>query len=125
MNCPVCSERLREIERLGIIFEFCPSCKGAWLEQAQLERLSSLLNRESRPESVPEIRIPEYRSDEHDRYRDHRHDGEYDSDDNHQHRHKEKYDSDDHYGGHDNHGRYGHKRRRGGLLDNLMDMFGD
>lgn len=44
MNCPVCDQQLREIERSGIHVDVCPGCKGVWLDRGELEKL---LERES------------------------------------------------------------------------------
>ena len=42
MNCPVCGERLREIERSGVLIDICPACKGCWLDRGELDKLLAL-----------------------------------------------------------------------------------
>jgi len=80
MICPVCGERLREIQRSGIEIDVCPGCKGIWLDRGELEKLIALEGRaapramsddaDARVTSAP--RAPEYRSsDEHDEHRHH------------------------------------------------------
>jgi Zn-finger nucleic acid-binding protein len=39
MNCPVCGERLREVERSGVVMDMCPSCKGTWLDRGAIDRI--------------------------------------------------------------------------------------
>jgi len=40
-NCPLCQERLDEVERHGIQMEVCPRCQGVWLSQGKLEQITS------------------------------------------------------------------------------------
>lgn len=42
MNCPVCSEKMKTIERLGVEVEICPGCKGIWLDAGELDKLLAL-----------------------------------------------------------------------------------
>lgn len=42
MNCPVCEERMREIQKCGVNIDICPSCKGVWLDKGELEKLIEL-----------------------------------------------------------------------------------
>ena len=39
MDCPVCGERLRGINRNGVCMDICPLCKGVWLDKRELEKL--------------------------------------------------------------------------------------
>ena len=39
MDCPVCGERLKEIERSGVTVDICPSCKGVWLDRGEIDKL--------------------------------------------------------------------------------------
>lgn len=40
MNCPTCtSERLVMTERSGIEIDYCPSCRGVWLDRGELDKL--------------------------------------------------------------------------------------
>lgn len=39
MDCPVCGEKLREIERYGVEVDICPACKGVWLDRGELEKI--------------------------------------------------------------------------------------
>ncbi len=40
MNCPVCSnERLVMSERAGVEIDYCPSCRGVWLDRGELDKI--------------------------------------------------------------------------------------
>ena len=39
MNCPVCDEKLREVEKHGVSVDICPGCKGVWLDRGELEKV--------------------------------------------------------------------------------------
>lgn len=40
MNCPVCDgERLMMAERQGVEIDYCPKCRGVWLDRGELDKL--------------------------------------------------------------------------------------
>ena len=40
MNCPVCvTERLAVSERSGIEIDYCPKCRGVWLDRGELDKI--------------------------------------------------------------------------------------
>jgi Zn-finger nucleic acid-binding protein len=40
MNCPVCpNERLVMSERAGVEIDYCPSCRGVWLDRGELDKI--------------------------------------------------------------------------------------
>lgn len=40
MNCPVCeSVKLLMSERQGIEIDYCPQCRGVWLDRGELDKL--------------------------------------------------------------------------------------
>lgn len=45
MNCPNCGAEMRERDRAGIRIDFCPDCKGVWLDRGELDKI---VERESR-----------------------------------------------------------------------------
>ncbi|MFQ5857003.1 MAG: zf-TFIIB domain-containing protein [Anaerolineae bacterium] len=50
MKCPVCDIRMKEIEKLGILIDICPECKGVWLDRGKLEEIvQPRLEAEDRP----------------------------------------------------------------------------
>jgi len=41
MRCPRCEVLLEMRERGGVVLERCPSCRGVWIDQGELECLVS------------------------------------------------------------------------------------
>lgn len=39
MHCPRCQETLILSDRLGIEIDYCPKCRGIWLDRGELEKL--------------------------------------------------------------------------------------
>jgi Zn-finger nucleic acid-binding protein len=40
MHCPVCKDpQLVISERQGIEIDYCPSCRGVWLDRGELDKL--------------------------------------------------------------------------------------
>lgn len=39
MNCPSCSTVLNITERRGIEVDYCPKCRGVWLDRGELDKL--------------------------------------------------------------------------------------
>lgn len=40
MKCPVCPDKeLSMVERQGIELDYCPACRGVWLDRGELDRL--------------------------------------------------------------------------------------
>ena len=40
MNCPVCKDvQLAISDRQGVEIDYCPSCRGVWLDRGELDRL--------------------------------------------------------------------------------------
>lgn len=39
MNCPSCSTKLHMTERKGIEIDFCPDCRGVWLDRGELDKI--------------------------------------------------------------------------------------
>lgn len=39
MNCPRCRDDLRQTERTGVVIDFCPRCRGVWLDGGELEKI--------------------------------------------------------------------------------------
>jgi uncharacterized protein len=47
MNCPSCkSSPLSISERKGIEIDFCPTCRGIWLERGELDKIIERTNEE-------------------------------------------------------------------------------
>lgn len=39
MNCPVCNVALTMSERQGIEIDYCPQCRGVWLDRGELDKI--------------------------------------------------------------------------------------
>lgn len=39
MLCPVCDVELAMAERKGIEIDYCPQCRGVWLDRGELDRI--------------------------------------------------------------------------------------
>lgn len=96
MNCPVCKEvKLVISDRQGIEIDYCPECRGVWLDRGELDKIIDKSLPAARPE--PEQRET-YREE---RYDSHKH---YDDD-------YKKYDND-----------YYHKKKKRGFLGEIFDF---
>ena len=59
MKCPKCNQPLVMSERQGVEIDYCPECRGVWLDRGELDKI---LERSTANES----RRPEYRGDDDD-----------------------------------------------------------
>lgn len=39
MQCPVCSVPLQMMERQGVEIDYCPQCRGVWLDRGELDKI--------------------------------------------------------------------------------------
>lgn len=39
MKCPVCSSDLQIATRAGIEIDYCPTCRGVWLDRGELDKI--------------------------------------------------------------------------------------
>jgi len=39
MQCPVCNVELRVSERSGVEIDYCPQCRGVWLDRGELDKI--------------------------------------------------------------------------------------
>ena len=39
MNCPICNVTLQIAERQGVEIDFCPKCRGVWLDRGELDKI--------------------------------------------------------------------------------------
>ena len=75
MECPIDQTTLAMTERQGVEIDYCPKCRGVWLDRGELDKLISAGSREVESEYRPEPTRTEHReqqpsySDEH-RYKD-------------------------------------------------------
>lgn len=50
MNCPKCNVNLVMSERQGIEIDYCPTCRGVWLDRGELDKI---IERASLPTGQP------------------------------------------------------------------------
>jgi len=50
MKCPICIEELLMSERNGIEIDYCPKCRGVWLDRGELDKI---IERSHAAEDVP------------------------------------------------------------------------
>jgi Zn-finger nucleic acid-binding protein len=103
MQCPVDGTALVMTERSGVEIDYCPKCRGVWLDRGELDKIVdraapaappvALEEPRRAPAPPPQRPAETYRPAEPPRHRD---------------------DDDDY--------RYGKKRRKGGFLDDLFDF---
>jgi uncharacterized protein len=103
MKCPVCPDStLSMSNREGIEIDYCPTCRGVWLDRGELDKIIERSGDESPPQREGRAEAPPYAPRERDydeRYKDDRY-----KDD--------RYRNDPYY----------HKRKRKGLLGELFDF---
>jgi len=39
MRCPACETELKISERAGVEIDYCPACRGVWLDRSELDRI--------------------------------------------------------------------------------------
>ena len=39
MKCPVCEIEMRITDRDGVEIDYCPQCRGVWLDRGELEKI--------------------------------------------------------------------------------------
>jgi Zn-finger nucleic acid-binding protein len=99
VDCPVCGDKLKAIEKYGVEVDVCPGCKGVWLDRGELEKILASDSGGSTP--------PVRRDDDRDRRDDDR-DRDRSRDDD-----RDRYDD-----------RGQKKKKKGSLLGDILGGFG-
>ena len=116
MNCPRCKDDLRRTDRTGVEIDFCPRCRGVWLDGGELEKL---LDRSQGYVPDPGY-APEYRGGD-SGYRSEPHREEPRREGYREEPRREGY-RDHHRGGDGRHDGHGHKKKKG-FLGEIFDIF--
>lgn len=96
MKCPIDDTELKMTERQGIEVDYCPKCRGVWLDRGELDKI---IERSGEGEQlVKQVTEPRHRDG--DRYREERRD-------------------DRHYASGDRH--YG-KKKKSSILSEIFDF---
>lgn len=117
MQCPIDGETLVMADRNGVEIDYCPKCRGVWLDRGELDKIV-----ERAAGSPPDARREDRGDDKRDDRRDERRDDHRaDSRDN---RRDSRRDDDDdrRYYGDDRDGRGHQGKRRESFLSDLFDF---
>ena len=87
MKCPVCREvNLVMADRKGVEIDYCPDCRGVWLDRGELDKIieRSAAYDAPAPQSVPPVepvrQEPVARNDSRSSYSSSKHDKKYNKD---------------------------------------------
>ena len=53
MKCPNCNETLLMTQRNNVEIDYCPSCRGVWLDKGELDKLLEFDERRGRDDNRP------------------------------------------------------------------------
>lgn len=95
MKCPICNVDLVMSERHGIEIDYCPECRGVWLDRGELDKIIERSSQDTPRTQYEEVPRVSY----------------------------ERKNHDDEHGYYDKNS-YQKKQKRGGFLGDLFD-FGD
>ena len=105
LTCPNCSTMMRTNQRYGVDIDFCPSCKGIWLDRGEIEKIANASKRYDEDPAYSNERPAN--NDDHPReIRKYRNDDEYDRDDDY------RYKSSQH----------GYKKKKRGFFNDFFDF---
>ena len=76
MLCPVCHVGLAMTDRQGMEIDYCPQCRGVWLDRGELDKIIDRSVGMAQP-PAPQQAAPPPRQPEYDRYDDRRRDQGY------------------------------------------------
>jgi len=62
MKCPVDNETLMMTDRNGVEIDYCPKCRGVWLDRGELDKIID----RTKPDPVPSV---DHFAEPHDRSR--------------------------------------------------------
>ena len=76
MECPVCDDvNLAISSREGVEIDYCPQCRGVWLDRGELDKIIDRVNGpQAAPAQAPASAPPPPQQDRHDDRRDDRDD---------------------------------------------------
>lgn len=74
MKCPVDEETLVMTDRNGVEIDYCPKCRGVWLDRGELDKIIERSASAAPAPSAPQAREPRREARHHDdrRYDDRR-----------------------------------------------------
>lgn len=51
--CPNDNSSMRTVQRSGVEFDMCPTCRGVWLDRGELEKLIAAAQADDMPSAAP------------------------------------------------------------------------
>ncbi len=96
MKCPICNVDLQMSERQGVEIDYCPQCRGVWLDRGELDKIIEKSTASNQSPERPMSQTPPMNNNQQSYYDHH----------------------DDHYSS------YGYKKKhkREGFLGDLFDF---
>lgn len=76
MQCPTCNVTLVMADRQGVEIDYCPQCRGVWLDRGELDKIIERTSQEPAPTAANRSREPQ-REPHREHYRDERSDRQY------------------------------------------------
>jgi uncharacterized protein len=115
MKCPVDDTDLVMSDRQGIEIDYCPKCRGVWLDRGELDKIIERSDAGGRTDAGPARYAEENRGDRYPERPRERHD---DDDDSEYEGHRREYRSESGY--HD--GGHHKKHKKEGFMSDLFDF---
>lgn len=53
MKCPNCNETLLMTERQNVEIDYCPNCRGVWLDKGELDKLLEQVSHQNQANTIP------------------------------------------------------------------------
>ena len=60
MKCPIDNETLIMSDRNGVEIDYCPKCRGVWLDRGELDKIIERSGARATPVNEPRIRSPQH-----------------------------------------------------------------
>lgn len=72
MNCPICNIPLQITQRQSVEIDYCPQCRGVWLDRGELDKIIELST--AAIPAQPYVQQPNYAPTQHyDKHHDKHH----------------------------------------------------
>ena len=129
MKCPHCDVLLQMADRQGIEIDYCPQCRGVWLDRGELDKIIDRVTADTanqpQAEQAPPARQSHQQHSNHQPHSNHQQHQQYQQHQQHQQpqgsqqgHHKQKYDHHQSY----KQGYYKNKKRKS-LIGEIFDIF--
>ena len=66
MKCPACPDStLTMTDRQGVEIDYCPQCRGVWLDRGELDKLMGRAAAQPEPARAVQMPQPDFRNSDH------------------------------------------------------------